>query len=66
MQTPFDVGWNDFAYGVNNWTPHDQWAGPVAWAQHMREVAQKCNGDYVDGVLKGIETYLQTGVIVPR
>ncbi len=52
----FRTGWNDTAYGIMEWTPHDQWPNAAAWATHLLEVVESCftRGDKDDGYYAGV------------
>jgi hypothetical protein len=67
-QDRFDCGWNDLANGILTWIPHVEWATPLEWAIHCRQIAIECMADtgddgYYQGAIACADEYERAGVI---
>ena len=60
----FRCGWNDIAYGINNWTSCERWSGPLAWVLHIKEICADLphrSGDYVRGCVACANEFQRAG-----
>lgn len=63
MSNAMKCGWNDTAYGVNNWTGSVKYPTVLNWVNAMKNLADTLPGDYNRGVALAARHYLKTGKI---